>query len=323
MSFCLKRKRVIKPVKLVLVIAAAISAQCPTAGSTNTAFDDGLQFYSQGQFDQSIVCFTRASIAQPTDPLVHYYLANAYSRLGKHAEAKQQYFACYCLDPTGKTASYCRAALRAYGDPVPGDKESKNVGPGSKTGSNANEVKQIIRAVSQIHRQAQLEKNSKNAIANQGALTAGRIGEEEATRIRNAAYRRIYNRPLYLTPYDFFARDTESADSIMSRADEGARLARLAAKKKADKYESWSRDQEQAVDDIAANLESQLKSGKRKGGAHLRPEGTGFYVRFYGQERAQPLPNVHGSVARISPFGSDQPIDELQTQKSVKGEVVK
>ncbi|PWT94169.1 MAG: hypothetical protein C5B53_13700 [Candidatus Melainabacteria bacterium] len=273
----------------------AISLSSAAFAISNSAYDLGLDLFNRGCYEKSLEYLTKAEIASPSDPLVHYYLASAYARLGRHKEAKQEYFACFCLDPSGQTSDYCKAALRSYGEPVPGDVLT--------TKSAGNE--QINRAVSQIKRQAALQKQSKNDLANQGSLTAGRIGEEEASRIKNAAYRRIYSRPSYMVPGDFFYRDAEDPNVVLARAEEGARLARLSAKQKADEYEKWSKAQERAVDEIAGNLESQLKTSNVKGGAKLRAEGTGFYVRFYGQERNGPLPNIHRSVARMTPYASD------------------
>jgi tetratricopeptide (TPR) repeat protein len=282
---------------------------------SNTAYDRGIDLFNQGCYEKSLEYLSKAEIASPSDPLVHYYLASAYARLGRHKEAKQEYFACYCLDPSGQTSEYCKAALRSYGEPVPGDI------PTAKSANN----EQLNRAVSQIKRQAALQKQSKNDLANQGSLTAGRIGEEEASRIRSAAYRRLSSRPSYLMPGDFFNRDTEDPNAVLARAEEGARLARLSAKQKADEYEKWSKAQERAVDEIAGNLESQLKTSAVKGGARLRAEGTGFYVRFYGQERNGPLPNTHKSVARLEPFSANEgviPVKTIDVKESVKGKVL-
>lgn len=300
-----------------IVVCCVLGFHARVLASANTAYEKGLELFNDELYEQSLEYLTKAAIAQPSDARIHYYIASAYARIGKHKEAKQEFFACYCLDPIGIAGKYSRDALRSYGEPVPGDKSSS---------LSAND-KQVERAVSQIKRQAELQKRSHKDIANQGSLTAGRVGEEEAMRIRNAAYRRIYSRPSYLVPGDFFGqRDTEDPNVVMSRAEEGMRLARLSAKQRADQYEQWSKAQEKSVDEISANLESQLKRSKTKGGAQLRPEGTGFYVRFYGQQRSGPLPNIHPSVARISPFGTgehDVPGESQQPTKSVKGDIIR
>jgi tetratricopeptide (TPR) repeat protein len=306
---------------LAMAICLALSLSAKAMASTETVDEKGLQLYDQGSYEQSLEYLTKAAVARPSDPLVHYYLAAAYVHLGRHAEARKEYFACYCLDPTGRTSGYCRAALKAYGEPVPIDMGKS----GSNGGVEGTSAKRIGEAVSQIRRQAQLQKLSKNDIANQGSITAGRIGEEEASRIQGAAYRRLNSRASYMMPYDFFNRDTEDPNLVMARAEEGMRLARRAAKQKADDYQKWSKDQEKAVDDIAANLESQLKNSNVKGGARLRAEGTGFYVRFYGHERNGALPDIHPSVARIGTFGSEQSDlpEEGAPKKSVKGDVLR
>ena len=312
-----------------LILALSLSAGCweSARASTNEAFDEGLWLYKGGQYNQAIVRLTRASITQPSDPVIHYYLADSYARLGKHAQAKQEYFACYCLDPNGATGAYCKEALKAYGEPVPGDIGSaQSAGTAVKSAPDDN-AKHVTQAVSQMHAQAERQKESNNAIAKQGSLTAGRIGAEEANRITSAAYRRASMQSPLMVPNDFFIRDGYTYDpaGYMARAEESARLARLAAKEKADAYENWSHDQAKAVDEVVKNLESQLKGDKMQSGARLRPEGTGLYVRYYGKERNSPLPDVHGSVARIAPFGTDQsePVEEhIPARKSVRGTVI-
>ena len=296
---------------LAIGLCLAFGSGSRALASSNMAYEQGLDLYNRGCYEKSLKYLTEAEIAAPSDSLVHYYLASAYVHLGRHKQARQEYFASYCLDPNGRVGQYCRAALRSYGEPVPGD----------ILGEKPAQDQQIDRAISQIKRQAQLEKKNKNDVANQGSLTAGRIGEEEATRIRSAAYRRLNSRPSYLVPGDFFGRDVEDPNLVMARADEGARLARLSAKQKADDYEKWSKAQERAVDEIAGNLESQLRNSDVKGGAHLRAEGTGFYVRFYGNTRNGALPNVHGGVARIAPFAAEEPNPSSDT--SVKGDIIR
>ena len=296
---------------LAILVCLSFGLSLKAAASSDTAYEQGLDLFNRGCYEKSLEYLTRAEIAAPSNPVVHYYLASAYVHLGQHKQARQEYFACYCLDPNGKLGQYCRAALRSYGEPVAGDiAEEKPVGD-----------EQVNRAISQIKRQAQVHKQNKNDLANQGSLTAGRIGEAEANRITSAAYRRLNSRPSYLVPGEFFNRDTEDPDVVMARANEGARLARLSAKQKADEYEKWSKAQERAVDEIAGNLESQLKTSNVKGGAHLKAEGTGFYVRFYGNKREGALENVHGGVARIAPFATEE--KGRSASKSVKGDIIR
>jgi hypothetical protein len=106
----------------------------------------------------------------------------------------------------------------------------------------------------------------------------------------------------------------------------------MAAKQKADGYRNWSTTQEKKLDEIASNLETQLKASGIKGAAKLHPEGTGFYVRYYGSGSTTTIvPEAHSSVVRILPPNSvveqiEPPKDFTnppEIQKSVKGAVVR
>jgi tetratricopeptide (TPR) repeat protein len=294
--------------------------------ASDALFNQGVGLLNAKRYGESVVCLTKVAQENPKNALAHCYLGLAFVHLGKLSEARQEFFASYCLDPDGKTGKYAQAALSAFssdaGNTKPIDVKALEQDENSK------------KTLSVIHEQAQREKNRKASTADSMVSGVAAKTEAQVSRIQSSSAQTLGVSP-YAGLSDNQSRYQSSAQpgSPMAQAEESIRIARMAGQQKSAEYRSWSNAQEKKIEDVARNLESQLKESHVPGQAVLKPQGTGFYVRYYGPTNSQnSLPAVHPGVVRILDPNSTSYRDEelsLDSNKSsmpdkaVKGLILK
>lgn len=296
------------------------------ADANNGMLNQGVTFLNAKKYAESVACLNKVSQENPKNALAHCYLGLALVHTGKLNEARQEFFAAYCLDPDGTAGKYAKSALNAFQAPA--------------TYSKSIEAKPLEadenykKTLSLIHEQAQREKNRKSTSAESMVSGAAANAEAQVSRIQNSSAQ-----TMGVTPYvglgDNQSRyqSTAQAGSALAQAEESIRIARLAAQQKSADYRSWSKTQEKKIEDVASNLESQLKDSHLPGQAVLKPQGTGFYVRYYGPSDSQhAVPEVHPGVVRIlDPNAGSFANEELSldanksdhSDKAVKGQLLK
>jgi hypothetical protein len=253
----------------------------------------GIALFNAKSYEQSVSYLRGAIKDNPKSGLGHYYLANALVHSGRSKEAKQQFFDAYCLEPNSTIGQYCRRALDVYG------RSESNLAAAQR------ETKNFNKAVSVIHEQMEREKTRNGVTADSLSARDANQAEAEIAKIQTTTLHTVGTAP-YVAPVGNLKRNViGTTDATLAQAEENIRLERLAAKAKSEEYKRRSESQNKQAEDVAASLESQMKSTGIKGSAKLHPEGTGFYVRYYG--RGGPgttLPDVHQSVVRIVPVST-------------------
>jgi tetratricopeptide (TPR) repeat protein len=92
------------------------------AGSALAAspfLEDGIKEYNAGHFQEAVGLFGQAQSAEFNNPVLHYYLANALSRMNQTKEAIKEYRIAIALQPEGQMATFCQQALRSLGAAPP------------------------------------------------------------------------------------------------------------------------------------------------------------------------------------------------------------
>ena len=286
-------------------------------------YEEGLKHFNAGRYRHAVQYLSEAAIRQPASVMVHYYLANALVHVGLHPQAVSEYALAYRLDPTSTVATYCRQALQAYGQPA-SEYSGRNAayrGAGGAVPSaesvindlgGSGEAEEVHRAKSVIRRQAASEKEKHRCTGEMLATGALGQAELEARRIQEdakAEIQRILEPPpmivgrgrLAVNPYYFDPNLARlKAEQVQRNADEAANSARRAAEVRANQFRAWSKEREYSLDEVVANLESQLEEPPGRSSVHLQPVGTDLYVRFYGYGRAaKELPEARPAVLRI------------------------
>jgi len=308
----------------VVLFAAGLNAGAFSAETNNSLLSQGIGLLNSKRYGESVVCLTKVTQENPKSALAHCYLGLALVHLGRLSEARQEFFASYCLDPDGTTGKYAQSALAAY---QPDSSKQIDVKP-------LEQDENFKKTLSVIHEQAQREKNRKVTSAESAASGVAASTEAHVSRIQRTSEQTSGVSP-YVGLNENQSRDqsTTQAGTPLAQAEESIRIARMAAKQKSADYRSWSSAQEKKIEDVAHNLESQLKQSHVPGQAVLKPQGTGFYVRYYGPTDSQhALPEVHPGVVRILDPNSSAYRDEelsLDANKApkpdatVKGRILK
>jgi tetratricopeptide (TPR) repeat protein len=276
--------------------------------TNNNLFSQGVNSLNAKRYADSAACFAKVAQANPKNALAHCYLAVAFVRLGRFEEARTEFFASYCLDPDGPTGKYAKSALAAF---------QVDAANGKPINARAlEEDENFKKTLSIIYEQAQREKDRKASAAESMISGVAARAEAQVSHIRSSSVQSTG-----MSPYVGLS-DNQSGyqpNSAAARAEESIRIARLAAKQKCDDYRSWSNVQSKKIEDIAHNLETQLKDAHLPGQALLKPQGTGFYVRYYGPtDQRQNTVDVHPAVVRILDPSSTSYRGEEAAQEAIK-----
>jgi tetratricopeptide (TPR) repeat protein len=298
----------------------SIEKQAKKVETKTDYFRQGVALVMAQRYEEGASCLKQATSDNPKDAIAHYYLAIALVHTGKSADARQEFFVCYCLDPKGPASRYSQTALGNYAiTNKPSDCPAAIKDPS------------FDKTISLIREQAEREKNRKAQTAEALSQDAASNAESEVFRIKNATAG-----ALGVTPYaglsDKYKSPTEPS-SALGQAEERMKIARMTAKQDARDYRNWSSGEAKKIEDVASNLESQLKTSHFPGRSLLKPQGTGFYVRYYGTIDANKrIPEVHPAVARFidssAASESDRDLSEeskglSNPEKSVTGSVVR
>lgn len=309
--------------------------------------DEGMENYNAGRFTLAVSSLSAAMAQEPRNQTLHYYLANALVRLKEHARAVDEYKIAYLLDTKSKIGEYGRQAILAYKKPLPAlndeaflkvyylKSDNKEFSASANT-PELDKVKNIIR------RQANVEKNKHRSFSSHGQRVSKLIAEEQARAVdQKAEYdiQRLYDPIIYnpgpranpLLADPELLRQKEEAIK-KAAAEEKERILRQ-AEERSETYKTWERHKETALDEVAANLESQLEQPAGRSGVKLQAKGTDLYVRNYIPFSSKTNLLAHPAVVRIvsqdgGNTGQGEPAEEEKADaivdpRHVHGKVVR
>lgn len=107
-------------VKMCLFFCLALSindAFAPKCAFASELLNKGIAAYSAGDYSQSVQFLKEAKKRDFENATLHYYLGSALVKLKRSQEAVLEYKLALDLNPEGKLADYCRAALAVLAGP--------------------------------------------------------------------------------------------------------------------------------------------------------------------------------------------------------------
>jgi len=259
---------------------------------------------------------------------VHYYLANALVKCGDHGQAAEEYRIAYMLDPAGRVSNYCAVALKGYKKELPSSADMRNFyatidGGGSvesaafpqQQGSpssgqsvrdqTAGQYPSIQHASSIIRRQVTYEKAKNQSIGDLNVSSIIKNGDYESRRIDVQArgeIEKLWSPQAHPTDPRMLDRtylESREKQIISAAKDEQEHIRRVALSR-ANQYRKTAEMRQTSLDQVADNLEEQMRGKPSNGGVRLLAEGTDLYVRRYGSTTGNhAISEVHGAVARI------------------------
>jgi len=206
----------------------------------------------------------------------------------------------YSLDPNGECASYCEAALEAYGVSSPRVvAERTALDTNSMAASAVNEARVRISHQAQEATRRVLESGQQESAFQErlGDIRAQRIGDNAAAEIASirpsalvgVGFGRPFHHgtPLPFQPFlfrtvGFTPGQIAHAEFIRQQAASAQVSARRTAQIQAQRAAQIALDKARSLDETAANLQSQMLEASVPGGVSLNPVGTSLYVRNYG-----------------------------------------
>lgn len=336
---------------------ANIALLLALAGSGGNAFaksltDEGLAHYNAGRYPLAIASLSAAVAREPAGQLLHYYLANAFVHTGDHRRALEEYRICYQLNPQNTIGEYSRKALVSYKAPLPSPSDPtfvrvyKKYMDAAKTQSNVVAIEpELEKARNIIRRQADIEKNKHRIQSAQSQKVSRHIAEEEAKRVDSRAEAEIQKlyEPIVYSPgpraNPLLANPDllkQKEDAIKKAAAEEKEYILRHAEESSETYKSWESKKTVALDEVAANLESQLEQPAGRSGVKLQAKGTDLYVRNYVPFHSKANLNAHPAIVRIvsQDYGgngegddknslSGDKAESLQDPRNVHGKVLK
>lgn len=307
-----------------LAVALAPLALAPVFAASNS--DEAIEFYNGKRYHQAAVAFTKASIKEPANQNYRYYLANCLVHLKKHDRAIEEYRAAYSIDPRSSLGEFSAQALIGYHQSLPGSlSDSHDVG----------KAKNLIRAQTNTekYKQTVLASRSEQEVRAKVDAQIKAVDEQARADIQKLHDPLIFlpaprANPLLAMPELL----KEKEDQIKLAAKQEKERLLKEAEERSKPFHSWKKGRDAALDEVAANLESQLEQPVGPSGVKLQAKGTDLYVRYYGKALPNKLPDAKAATARIVPEGSDywlpnpppaEKIDSKVSSEEVKAKLLK
>lgn len=300
----------------IIMIAGFVWTASTCAAFASTFFDDGLAHFKAGRFDLSARALAAAVARDPASQITRYYLACSLVKAKDHRRAVEEYRVAYLLDPTSITGQYCRKALSGYKAAIPDATEAKRLrqelasrAPASSIVSGGGDLAQSMET---IRRQADFEKEKHRSDQLRREKIVRGLADAELRAIDQQMQEQIarLSDPIIFTPgprANPLLLDPEllkqKEDQIRKSAQEEKERILRALDEKTERYKGIQKSRDVALDEVAANLQTQMVSSPR-GGVQLQPAGTGLYVRNYLPAGVKPPPEVRSAVVRMVSQGS-------------------
>ncbi|MBY0551911.1 MAG: hypothetical protein K2W95_31800 [Candidatus Obscuribacterales bacterium] len=314
----------------IIMIAGFVLSASTGAASASTFYDDGLAYFKAGRFDLSARALAAAVARDPASQITRYYLACSLVKARDHRRAVEEYRVAYLLDPTSVTGQYCRKALSGYKAAIPDANEAKRLRqelasrtPASSFFGGGHELAQSMET---IRRQADFEKGKHRTDQLQREKIVRGLADAELRAIDQQMEEQIarLSDPIIFTPepranplliYPELLKQKE--DQIRKSAQEEKERILRALDEKTERYKGIQKSRDVALDEVAANLQTQMVSSTR-GGVQLQPAGTGLYVRNYLPVGTKPPAEVRSAVVRMVSQGSSDDENGIETKNAAR-----
>ncbi|MDZ4835693.1 MAG: hypothetical protein SGJ27_18105 [Candidatus Melainabacteria bacterium] len=125
-------------IAMIFTVVVACGAPASAQPPPNRSMQEGITFYNQGRYMESLGKFNQAKATDSDNALLHYYMASALLKLNHKDDAIREYKMTLLLEPQGRLTSLCETALQALGagpaKPVTAPKSAIKPGGAGKAG---------------------------------------------------------------------------------------------------------------------------------------------------------------------------------------------
>lgn len=227
-----------------------------------SSLEQALKFYSAGNFAKAKAIFLKRVEEDPSDPRVHYCLANTLLQLKDIPEALSEYHHCLELGPSKDIYEKCHRVISSIEIPLKRAREEYKM--------------RIDVALARIEKQAahesdrraeHTEKTSK-VLLDRAQIKAKEISETAKQQAEDWIERSNYNLQSYEDAAEMRSAAKAHAETVVTRAIIQSKG-----------HEKALAETQTGLKSTAANLQSHFRASSR---IRLVPEGTNLYIRTYG-----------------------------------------
>ncbi|MCA9803945.1 MAG: hypothetical protein KC777_18370 [Cyanobacteria bacterium HKST-UBA02] len=257
--------------KRVFFIVAAVlfcaGFACGARAEEEDYLKSGIKLYNQGNYQEAIGHLGLARAKEFNNAVLHYYMANAFSQMGKKGDAVREFRIAYALDPESEVGKFSKQALQALG----AEKEEEEAPPSPPVRqtppekSTADQLRD--KTLSSLRNQASDASSIHRELGREQAASTARSANDIISRKRSAMMADMLNsgrRPGL----------TREAREYLSQ------LESMFNKSKQSNIESSNR-RARSVEESSRNLQNLINESNGRGGHRLIPAGTNLYVRNY------------------------------------------
>lgn len=254
--------------------SSSSDSQSSTPSPPANPLKEGIKAFKAGDFKTAIGLLGSAQSTDFNNPVLHYYMANAFVRLGRREPCIREYRIAYALAPDQEVGQNSKRALIALG--VASFEEGPPSGPAKKSEFELPKKDPAFEKALEA-----LSKQSRAAMSNdRGAMAVELWKKKMSTQIQDSIIKSLL---------------ASKKGTVLMPQDSLILLDQLREINNNDRYAKfyYSDSKTREVQRSAENLQVLLKD--TKGTHRLVPQGTNLYVRNY-QSNAKGKKPTNGSA---------------------------
>lgn len=294
-----------------IAIVSALFACTQQVHAESPLLKQGIEEYNNGDYASAVGHFGQSLSQEFGNPVMHYYMGNAYVHLRERDAAIREFRIAFALDPKSKVGELAKKALRYMradeeSQPKPVEK------PKVVTAVPPAVDKHMDKALTSLQEQANRMKNQHTREAQMRADDVSRFGQSAYQKTKGEIddsltyFRRgrMYKLPM---PAD--------ASALLER------LQQMYGSQHATSLNDGLKRAEE-IQNSAENLNSLLHDNSKRSGPKLVPTGTNLYIRNY-QAPSKPPEQKPAAAAPTAPtdFTAAPQTTAPKVEEKVEGKI--
>lgn len=248
----------------ILATAEPVSAE-----SDKEMVKQGIKAFNNGEYRKTIQLMGGALGSEFNNPVVHYYLANAYAETGKTEAAIREYRIAHALGPDTDAGKFSKLALEKLTGDFQKEKPEPSIVKAPPAPPPSRREQELNRTLDSLDKQASTAGSSHSLQSQQRAYSYSRLADDVVNKTRLEMLKDMAGR----------TRNPRLTREHMRQLEQ---LREVYSKRQANQLNSGNR-QVSEIHRTSENLKNLLQEESGQKGHHLQSRGTNLYVRNYGE----------------------------------------
>ena len=246
-----------------------MSADFAYATSDKELVKQGIKAFNNGEYRKTIQLMGGALSSEFNNPVVHYYLANAYAETGKTEAAIREYRIAHALGPDTDAGKFSKLALEKLTGDFQKEKPEPSIVKAPPAPPPSRREQELNRTLNSLDKQASTAGSSHSMQSQQRADSYSRLADDVVNKTRLEMLKDMAGR----------TRNPRLTRDHMRQLEQ---LREAYNKRQANQLSSGNR-QVSEIHRTSENLKNLLQDESGQKGHHLQSRGTNLYVRNYGE----------------------------------------